>query len=215
MLIYVVNRGDLAYARHTKPLIRRYCRQHGYDLIFADCGHREDRAAAWQKMLVHEYVRASFVLVMDLDFIPLPWAPPIHKSLVTDSLNICRDTNLTDEEQRAREIRKGCPPFSMGYNTGLMGIPARLAPEFRRLYNEGETVGLWWEQPEVNLWIRDVRPPLYELDNKWNYVISPQPDGSYKLPEDWASKHFLHLAGCDSREKFAGEIREAIEFYCR
>lgn len=207
MLIYVVDRGNPDWAVYTRPLIKAYAEKHGYDLIFADCGFRADRHPSWQKMRVFDFVDAPFVLLMDLDFCPLPWAPPIHEHLDFDKVNLAYNMRWNETEpdkhlRETREKRRGLPHGAMLYNMGLCGVPKKYAEDFKRLWERGEVVKLWWEQPEVNLWIQENKIPVQPINYRFNTItcqaIQPMPT--------WREKWFIHPAGHDHRTDFVKNL---------
>jgi hypothetical protein len=203
VLIYVVDTGKLPWADFTRRAIKDYAEKYHYDVMFTNAGAHPDRHPSWQKMRVFEYVQADGVLLMDLDIIPLPWAPPILGDLNPAEVNIGLNMRWEEEKQDpqdrlAREARRGVPPGTMVYNMGLSYWPRKYANVMRDLWSRGETVHLWWEQSEVNLWVRDSQVHVETIDRRYNAIPSQEVE---QPPSDWRDKWFIHLAGMNTEQR--------------
>lgn len=188
ILVYVVKIGSPPYASYTEPFIRQYCRRHGYPLLISPMRRDENRHPSWEKLLAFNYVDYDFVLLMDLDIVPVPNAPPIHPELAEDKLNLV--PLRPGPVARGRLRRLGYPVEKMKWNTGLVGVPRSLSHVLEDVYDNYKLEKqVWMEQGPLNLSICDRDVAVNEIPGEWNHWVNVD------LQEPVAESHFLHLAG--------------------
>jgi hypothetical protein len=188
LLVYVVRIGSPPYAACTEPFISQYCRRHGYDLHFSDSRHDRNRHPSWEKLLAFRRTEHDFVLLMDLDMVPLPDAPAIHPFLCRDKLNLA--PLVPGRVARRRLARWNYPAELMQWNAGLIAVSRAMSPFLERIYHSASPQdAVWMEQGALNLAIHDCRVEVHSLAPVWNYW----------LRREWepnsTNAHFLHPAG--------------------
>ncbi len=203
--VFVVRVGRPRWADYTVPFIRDYCRTHRYRLhwLMEHPEWAKDRSPSWCKLLAHRFVNSDFILVMDLDIVPVPGAPPILPELDPSCLNAVTVRNTW---RRRRALKKYGMDAGLNYryNTGLLGVPRSAAPALERLYHASDpkaTVG--YEQEYFNRWVWADGVPVRRLEVAWN-ADAGRRFGSSSLDGRW---HFVHLAG-------RLHLREARARYC-
>ncbi len=194
MKVYVVRSGNAPYARYTVPFIEEYCRRHGYDLVFREHVSDPSRSPAWEKLLVHSHVDAEIALVLDLDAVPLPGAPPIAPELSSDRLSLARNQTSRGGVRFLR--RKGYDPAWMRFNTGVVGVPRPLGSALARVHRTARPEDeIWMDQGDVNRAIVQGEIPVQELDQRWNTWIRRDEHPESMLDRAWIA----HFAGNRAR----------------
>jgi hypothetical protein len=183
LLFFVIDVGENDYSRFTLPFIRKYCKKYNYKLFVLKERIDQHVHPSWYKLLCHKICKAQFIVCCDLDIFIMPSAPPIHKEIQENVLNICEDALAPHTH-----LIKKFPFFK--YNCGLMGIPKTSQTFMEKIYDSYAVTGTWpcWEQMYVNQAI--INKPLNILNNKWNcmiYLYDEAKNPSYN------SCHFKHL----------------------
>jgi len=188
MLVYVVKVGEPDYARYTEPFLRAYCRRHDYPLVFGSMRWDASRHPSWEKLMVHRFVEAKFVLTMDLDLVPLPHAGPIADQLDFNSLNLV-SIRPTASSQR-RLAARGYDPDTMRWNMGLLGYPKHFATLLEGVYEQANLdQEVWWEQGAVNQALAQGHVPVHALPGEWNTWVRGNVDPAR------TDVQYVHFAG--------------------
>lgn len=184
-----------AWADHTAPFHRAYCRRHGFDLhwVTRRPAWMDGRPPSWLKLMAHRLVPGSpFVLVVDLDLCLLPDAPDVRPVLATDRLSMARQDISRVRADRTRRVWK-LPDIGRGrWNTGFIGVPRAAAPILERLYATADPTRMpGYEQEQLNRLVLSAGVPVCKVSAAWNW-IAPR---AFPRSEPPAGVYGVHLAG--------------------
>lgn len=207
----VLKRGLCFWATHYEVAIEHYCEKYNHDVFF--CGIRGPRNAAWYKLKAFDYLSVDYLVIMDLDMFPMPWAPNLAEHLRRDSICMVRDAVLAKQEPHIIEhaTNAGYKADEMIWNTGLIGIPRSMSWVLDSVWHNYDTEQeIWYEQSTFNELIAEASVPVHELDPKFNalaYLEKPTDLAKY-VRDNW----FIHAAGAPAMHKLqlAIEIWEAM-----
>lgn len=202
--VFVVSVSTAPYQRYTLPLIEKYCDRCGYDLTVSRKTFDRKMSPSWNKLLPFRVVgEVPFVLVLDLDCVPMPYAPPVDGIFDRSVVNMAKQ--VLTRRRLNRMKRKGEKNLSrFRWNSGFVGLPITYKKEWENLYSQRREIDhlcLGYEQEHLNNLIEEKKIPVNQIEEKWNCLVGMR----YK-PETETKVNFAHFAGT-IREKIKGAKR--------
>ena len=174
-LVAVLKFGEVAYAKYTVPLIKDWCKRHGYDLEFHDPVREpgDYRPRGWDKLILPDiYHGYRWYILMDLDMMPSPWADSLRDYQQTSSISMARDLPQRGRHRRGL-IKAGANPDYHEYNTGLIVAHNDYTGWLHTAYHTADWKhwldhGYGYEQEEINQRIGNGEAQVRAIDGNFN-----------------------------------------------
>lgn len=167
LLFFIINVGDLQYAKYTLPSIEGYCKEYKYSLFILEKEINPKVPASWYKLLCHRICKSQFIICCDLDMFIVPSAPPIHEIIDINKINICKDVSFYNRKLNLKKHK-------FKFNCGLVGIPQAMHSIVEEIYDknaEADPQAHCWEQGYVNHSLAEGKMPVNIIPNVWNCMV--------------------------------------------
>jgi hypothetical protein len=192
MKIFVINVGDVPYAKFSLPLIKKLCDYNSIELIVLKQDIQENiykLHPSWLKLFCHKIVNDDFILCWDLDLVPTELYD-IKPMLDLKNLNMCYDRIYMEQGFAFNSKFK--------FNCGLIGIPKSYQRVMETVYSLNAPTAHYpsYEQYYVNDFIHDNNINVNLLDSKLNKMFN----GNENFSLDCYNAHYTGPIGSLSQK---------------
>ena len=218
----------------TRYYMQQYAEKYGIDFIVVDDNYRTDQHPCYMKQFINTlWWRYDRVFYVDADILILPHAPNIFDVVPPDKLGIYEEGRLY--ARMCSRIHKNRTPMMQKYvvlynaalqeqrltpvdfsaydgryfNAGMFICTEQTNPHrppvggVMRLPNSGH-----FDQNYLNLMIHQYQIPVYELESKWNRLITA--DSENDGDKDMLHAYFAHYASKGGKERMKEDIRRLV-----
>lgn len=211
LTFYVVREGSCPWSGPYEAAIEEYCAKWGHNLFFSST--RDQHGPAWHKLKAFEYVSADYLVIMDLDMMPMPWAPNLADHLRYDCLSIVRDRECVRRSPATVQLAElhGYNMDDIVWNTGLVGVPRGKAYFLQWVWDAyAVDRECWYEQALFNELLVKRGEMINELDTRFN--ATAHLDGPDDLTKYMLDNWFIHAAGADDHiRRYIADAAEALK----
>ena len=174
--VVFINIGNLEYPDLSLKANQKYYNHFGIEMRVITKHHSEtiNTSPCWIKSLVYEiYPDLDFVLVQDMDIIPVDLQYNIFDFLMDDQLNFATDETSIGKTPCLRNGK------FFRWNAGLFAYPKRFKQLFREIFNyglpdpDGEHL---FDQYYINDFVKDEY--INEIPYRFNTFFNPEIDYS-------------------------------------
>lgn len=181
MTIFIINIGNLEYAKYSIPLISKIADYNKAKIFILDKNISQNTNSvhpSWLKLFCHDLVNDEYIICWDADLVPTQ-IYRLEDFFRFEQINLAYDSSYVKENFRFNGKFK--------YNCGLIGIPKKESKFFKEIYAKSlKSDYPSFEQYHVNDKIYDTKKEINILDIKLNKMYDGQvyPD-SYNMHYTW------------------------------
>lgn len=178
--VVIINVGDLDYAETALSITKKYYDHFGIEVRVITKHHPEtvNTSPCWIKSVVYDlFDDLDFVLLQDLDIIPVDTKYNIFDFLMFDQLNFA--TDATRVGRKISDNGSNSPFFR--WNAGLFGYPKYYKKFFRQVFDYGlpdPRGDHLFDQYYINEFIGANELYVNEIPHRFNTFFNPDLDYS-------------------------------------
>ena len=205
------------YRALTEPYTRDYAKRIGASYYCMDSSRHEEHTPHYVKFDLFEYInslrRYTRILYVDIDVYIRRGAWDIFSAYKNAAFNEIPHPDPDTVKPAIDWIHENLDPEFPGthyYNTGVIVMDneylAKLCEAIRA--TEPKT-GIFWEQDQLNVLMRQVGFPQQNLDLRWNQPLGPR----WFTEQRAAEAYFLHANDLPDQVSKFFKLKDAIKNY--